>query len=123
MLAELITLTPGHQNKFIDCQTANVCLAALSIMDVKTQWNGTVELLQQACRLQEFTCEWLMNPKYIDYRPLFTKQDELTIIKYIMEVSRPFWYWMLWMSNRHMVTLQQVITVYNDMFDIMDGVM
>ena len=40
-----------------------------------------------------------------------------------MEVLRPFRYWTLWMSKRHKVTLHHVITLYNDMFDHMDGVM
>jgi len=40
-----------------------------------------------------------------------------------MEVLRPFRYWTLWISKRHTVTLHHVITVYNDMFDHMDGVM
>ena len=40
-----------------------------------------------------------------------------------MEVLSPFRYWTLWISTRHTVTLHHVITVYNDMFDYMDGVM
>jgi len=40
-----------------------------------------------------------------------------------MEVVRPFRYWTLWMSKRHMVTLHHVVTVYNDMFYHMDGIM
>jgi len=40
-----------------------------------------------------------------------------------MEVMRSFRYWTLWMSKRHTVTLHHVITVYNDMFDHMHGVM
>jgi hypothetical protein len=40
-----------------------------------------------------------------------------------MEDLRPFWYWTLWMSKRHTITLQHVITVYNDMFNHMDGMM
>jgi len=40
-----------------------------------------------------------------------------------MEALRPFWYWTLWMSKRPTVTLHHVITVYNDMFYHMDGVM
>jgi hypothetical protein len=86
MLAVLITLTPGHRNEFIDCQKANVWIAVLSIMDVKTYWNSTLELLERAYRLREFTREWLKNPKYNDYRPLFTTQDEWTVVKYVMEV-------------------------------------
>jgi len=123
MLAVLITLTPGRRNKFIDCQKAKVRIAVLPIMDVKTRWNSTLELLESAYRLRQFTRKWLQHPKYTDYRPLFTTQDEWTIAKYVMEVLRPFRYWTLWMSKRHTVTLHHVITVYNKMFDHMDGVM
>jgi len=48
MLAVLITLTPGHRNEFIDCQKAKVLIAVLPIMDVKTGWNSTLELLERA---------------------------------------------------------------------------
>jgi len=92
-------------------------------MDVKTRWNSTPELLEWTSRLREFTREWLNNQKYSDYRPLFTTQDEWTIVKYVMEVLRPFRYWNLWMSKRHPVRLDPVNTVYNDMFDHMAGVM
>jgi len=122
MLAVLITLTPGRRNEFIDCQKAKVRIAVLLVMDVKTHWDSTLELLERAYRLREFTCESLQNPKYSEYRPLFTTQDEWTIVKYVMEVLRPFWYWTLWMLKRHTVTLHHVITVSNDMFDYMDGV-
>ena len=44
-------------------------------------------------------------------------------VKYVMEVLRPFRHWILWMSKRHTVTLHHFITVYNDVFDHMDGVM
>jgi hypothetical protein len=123
MLEVLITLTPCRRNEFIDCQNAKVRNAVLPIMDVKTRWNSTLVLLERAYRLREFTREWLQHPKYTEYRPLFTTPDEWTIVKYVMEVLRPFRYWTLWMSKRHTVTLHHVITVYNDMFDHMDGVM
>jgi len=123
MLAVLITLTAGGRNEFIDCQKAKVRIAVLPIMDVKTHWNSTLELLEHAYRLREFTREWLQNPKYSQYRPLFTTQDEWTIGKYVMEVLRPLRYWNRWMSKRHTDTLHHVITVYNNMFDHMDGVM
>jgi len=123
MLAVLITPTPGRRNDFIDCQKAKVRIAVLPVMDVKTCWNSTLELLEHTYQSREFTREWLQNPKYSEYRPLFTTQDEWTIVKYVMEVLRPFRYWTLGMSKRHTVTLHHVITVYNDMFDHMDGVM
>jgi len=123
MLAVIITLTPGRRNKFIDCQKAIVRIAVLPIMDVKARWNSTLELVKWASRLHEFPREWLNIPKYSDYRPLFTPHDEWTIVKYAMEVLQLLWYWTLWMSKRHTVTLHHVSTVYNDMFDHMDGVM
>jgi hypothetical protein len=122
MLAVLLTLTPGRRNEFIDCQKAKVRIAVLPIVDVKTRWNSTLELLERAYRLPEFTPEWLQNPKYAEYRLLFTTQDEWMIVKYVMEVLRPFQYWALWMSKRHTVTLHHIIAVYNDMFDHTDGV-
>jgi len=123
MLAVLIRLTPGRRNEFIDCQKSKVRIAVLPIMDVKTHWNYTLELLERPYHLRAFTCEWLQNPNSAEYRPLFTTQDEWRIVKYVMEVLRPFRCWTLWMSKRHTVTLHHVITVYNDIFDHMDGVM
>jgi len=38
-----------------------------------------------------------------------------------MEVLQRFRYRTVWMSKRHTVTIREVITVYNDMFDHMDG--
>jgi hypothetical protein len=68
MLAVLITLSPGRRNEFIDCQKAKVRIAVLPIMDVKTHWISTLELLECAFRLREFTREWLQNPNYAEYR-------------------------------------------------------
>ena len=123
MLAVLIMLTPGCCNEFIDCQKAKVCIAVLPSMDVKTRWNSTLELLECAYRLCEFSHERFKHAKYSNYWRLFTTQDEWTIVKYVMEGLRPFWYWTLWMSKWHTVTLHHIITVYNDMFDHMDGIM
>jgi hypothetical protein len=123
MLAVLIMRTPGRQNELIDCQKAKVRIAVLQIMDVKTHWNSTLELLERAYHLREFTREWLQNPINAEYRPLFTTQDGWTIVNYVMEVLRTWRYWTLWMSKRHAVTLHHIVTVYNDMVDHMDGVM
>jgi hypothetical protein len=92
-------------------------------MDVKTHWNCVLELLERVYRLQEFTREWLQTQKFSESRLLFTTQDEWTIAKYVMEVLKPFRYWTLWMSKGHTVTSPHFITVYNDMFDHIDGVM
>jgi len=115
--------TRGRRNEFIHCNEVNVCVVVHPIMDAKTCCNSTLKLLECAYGLQELTREWLQNPKYSDYWPLFTTPHEWTIVKYVMDVLRPFWYWTLWMSKWHTVTLHHVITVYNDMFNHMDGVM
>jgi len=121
MLAVLITLTLGRWNELIDCSKAKVRIVVLPIMDMKTHWNYTMELLERAFWLREFTRVWLKNPKYSYYWPPCTTQDEWTIVKYVREVLRPFRYWTLWMSKRHTVTSHHVITVYNAMFDHMYG--
>jgi hypothetical protein len=79
-------LTPGRQNELIDCHKAEVRIAVLPIMDVKTRWNSTLELLELANR------GWLQYPKHAEYRPLFTTQDDRTILKYVIEVLNPFRY-------------------------------
>jgi len=102
---------------------ASVRIAVQPILNVKARWHSTLGLHDRAYKFREFSLEWLKNSKYSYYRPLLTTQDEWTILKYIMEVLRPFGYWTLWMSKRHMVTLHHVITVYNNMFHHMDGLM
>jgi len=92
-------------------------------MAVKTQWNSTLELFECVYWLQDFTCEWLKNPPYSDYRPLSSTQDGWTIVKQVLEVLKQFQYWTLWTSKRHTVTLHHIITVNNDVLDHMDGVM
>jgi hypothetical protein len=123
MLVELINLTPGRRNEFIESQKAKVHIAVPQIMDVKTRWNSTLELIECAYRLRKLTREWLYNPIYREYRPLFTTPEEWTIVKHVMEVLKRFRYWTIWMSKRHTVTLHQVITVFNEIFDHMEGVM
>jgi len=123
MLQVLITLTPGRRKKFIDWVKAKVSIAVLPNRDVQTQSNSTLEWLKCAYQFREFMRERLQNPKYSDHWRLFTTQDKWTIIKNVMEVLRPFQYWTLRMSKRHTVTLHQVLVVYNDMFDHMDGVL
>jgi len=121
ILGVLITYTPGRRSEFNDCQNTKVPIAVRSIMDVNTHWNWTVQLLEWAYLLQDFTCELLENPIYGDYWPLFTTQDEGTFFKCVMEVSMSFPYWTLWTSKRHTATLHNVITVYNDMIYHMYG--
>jgi len=123
MLRTVITLTPGHRNEFIDWQEATLCTTVLPIMNVNTHVNSTLGLLERVYGLREFTHKWLQYTICSDYRPLFTAQDNWTIVQYITERLRPFQYSTWSLSMSHSVTLHHIITVYNDMFDHMDGVM
>jgi len=60
-MGELITLTAGRQNELIDCEEGHIHLAALRIIDVKTRWILTQELLELAYQLLEFTKKWFKN--------------------------------------------------------------
>jgi len=105
------------------CQRANVAIAVLPSIDVKTHWNSTRLLLERAYGLWEYTCEWLQNPQRSDYRSLITIQYAVTIGKYVIVVSGPFQSWTVGMLKKNTVTLHNVITVYDDMFNHMNGVM
>jgi hypothetical protein len=123
MITVFSMLTPGCQNQFMDCQKVKVRIAVSPIMDVKTHWNSRLRLLERTYLLREFTREWLHNLKHDKYCRLFTTLYEWTIVKYITEGLCRFRYWNLWMSKMYKVTLRHSITVYNDMFNPMDGVM
>jgi hypothetical protein len=41
----------------MDCQKAKVRIAVHQIMNVKTRWNSTLELLERDYRLPQFTHE------------------------------------------------------------------
>ena len=97
-------------------------IAVLPIMDVKTHWNATLELLDWAYQLRECTFKQLQITQYSDYWPHYTTQDEWTTVKAIMEVLWPFLHCTLWMSKRHTVTLHHVIAVYNETFNHMDNI-
>jgi hypothetical protein len=76
----------------MECQKPKVNIAELPIVDVKTHWNSTLSSLERVYSSWEVTPEWLQNPKYIEYQPIFTTQDEWTIVRYVMEVFSRFRY-------------------------------
>jgi len=114
----LVTVTSS-----LPVKHANVCIVVLPMMNVNTCWNSTLVLIERNPILREFTSEWLQHPDSSHYRPLVTTQDEWTIVTYVMEVLTPFRYWTLWMLKRHTFCLHQVLTLYNDGNNHIDGVM
>ena len=51
---------------------AKLWIKAQSMMDLKSQWKSTLELFEWANWFREFTDVCLKNPKYSNYRTLFT---------------------------------------------------
>jgi hypothetical protein len=80
-LAVIINLTPNRRNEFLALQKAKVRVTVLPILGVKTRWNSTLELLERAYRLREFSQEWFKSPKYAEYRPLCTTKDEWIVVQ------------------------------------------
>ena len=76
-------------------------------------------MLERAYRLRPYTSEWLKD--YPEFQPLYTTDDEWRAVEYVLEVLVPFRYWTLWMSKRQTITLHRVISIYNEMFDHMEG--
>jgi len=92
-------------------------------MDVQTGWDLTLELLEHSYRLREFTYQWLKIPNYRDYKLPFTKRNKWTIVNYVREGLWQFQYRTLCMLKWHTPAVPHVITVYNNMFAHMVGVM
>jgi hypothetical protein len=90
--AVLITLIPGRHG--VSRLPKVKFIAVLPTMDVKTV-NSTLELLERHTDC-EFTREWL-KIQFTVITASFTTEDEWIIVKYVMEVLRPFRYWTLWM--------------------------
>lgn len=98
-----------------------VRIVVILIMDLKTRWIWTPQLLDLANQFWEVTRELLQNPTNHDFQLLFTSHEQWTIVKYEMEVLRPFWYWTLWMSKWPLVTPCHIITIFNYIIDSMAG--
>jgi len=118
MLPEMIWWLPNYNHRLMRWE-----LSGLHRDTTYYAWHMSFSLLDWAHRLWAFTCIWLQNPQYSDYRPLDKTQDEWTIIKYVLEVFGRFRYWTLWMSKRHTVPLHHVIAVYHDIFNSMYQIM
>jgi hypothetical protein len=45
------------------------------------------------------------------------------MVRYVIGAIKKFQYWSMWISKCHKVTLHRIISVYDDAFDHVDGVM
>jgi len=71
------------------CQSMN---RTITYFESEDSLESNTGVASASLLIMKFTSKLLKNPKYSDYRLLLTGQDELTIIKYKMEVLRSFRY-------------------------------
>lgn len=110
LLGELLMLTSGCWNEFIDCQQANLSISVRLIRDVKTGWKTKMECLEQAYGLSEFTRYWFRNLNSSDYQRHYTTPGEWTMVMCVMDIIGTFRYQTRWMSKAHLVTPHRVNT-------------
>jgi hypothetical protein len=67
MVAVLNTLAPSDRIEFIDCPKTIVRITVIPFMPMKIHWNCTLELLEPANQLREFSFELIQNLKYSEY--------------------------------------------------------
>ena len=118
-----ITLTLGHRNELIDCRKAQSrnCSSTNYGSDNPVGFNNGVAWVSLLIRRIHLRVPQESNDT--DYGTLSTTQDEWTLIDYAMQVLRPFRYWTLQMSKRDTDTWHHIVSILNDMFDHMDGIM
>ena len=122
-MAILVNSSPKHCDSYLALQKGRELIVVTLILDVKTHWNSTLATLERAYWLRPYMCQRLLNDEFLGFWPLYTTEDEWQAVEYVLEVLTPFRYWTLWMSKRHTITLHRVISIYNEMFDHLEGAM
>jgi len=123
MSAVVITLTLRRRNKFIDCQKPMYDWQYYLLWMLKDGGTRLWSCMRNPTDYENSPASVSGMPISANYWPLLTMQHEWNMVKYVMVGLSPFRYRTQWMSKQHMVTLHHVITVFNTMFNNMDGFM
>jgi len=107
--------SPPPRQHFIEIQDNGVKIPTTLLYDITTGWNSTLNMLERAVRLCEFTKDWLLT--YAEFTTLWSTLEEWRQIEYILEVLQPIRIWTLSMSKTRCVTIHQVFQVFQDIFD------
>jgi hypothetical protein len=115
--------SPQRAESYLDTQEGED-IAVTLILDVLTRWNSLLFLLERAYRCRSFTEKWLSSsPSNTKYASCLATDDEWRAIEYLIKILRPIRYWTMIFQTRRRVTLNHIITVYNDVFDHFDSVL
>ena len=77
----------------MDVQRGRVEQPVMLIYDIKTRWNSTLNMLERALRLKDFTREWIKD--YPSYTPLWSTPSEWKQVEYILQVLEPIRFYTL----------------------------
>jgi hypothetical protein len=69
-------VTVGLWKEFIQGYQATFKIVALSIVDLKSPLDSSVEVLERTYSVRQFTNKWVMYPEYSHNSPFFTRNDE-----------------------------------------------
>lgn len=76
MLPALIMVTVSQWKEFIHGYHATVKIEAVSIVDLKSPLDSSVEVLERTYHVRQFTNKWLMYAEYSYNSPLLTRNDK-----------------------------------------------
>ena len=114
-----VASSPQRREHYLNLQKGHVEHPVTLIYDVKTRWNSTLNMLERALRMKDFTREWIR--EYECYMPLWSTPGEWKQVEYILEVLEPIRLCTLWMSRTRAPTIHKVFVVYDCIFDHLDN--
>lgn len=110
-----------HREYFLALQEGREDVAVLPILDVKTRWNSTHDMIARMYRLKMYQKPWLAKFPELNY--LCVTNDEWRAMEYVLSVMEPFKYWTLVLSQRHSPSIHQIVAIYDNVFNHFDAML